>query len=85
MKSLRILFVILFLTALGQVQAHRLKREPIYILNGKAISKDEMNKINPSSIESINVLKGEKAIAKYGKKGKKGVVEIILKQPSSHN
>jgi hypothetical protein len=80
MKSLKILFAILFMTALGQVQAHRIKREPIYILNGKVISKDEMNKINPNTIESINVLKGEKAIAKYGKKGKKGVVEITSKQ-----
>jgi TonB-dependent SusC/RagA subfamily outer membrane receptor len=35
--------------------------------------------INPNDINSINVLKGPSAIAKYGEKGKNGVIEIITK------
>jgi len=54
-------------------------KEPIYIVNGKEISKDALKAISPKSIESINILKGETAINKYGDKGKNGVVEIFLK------
>ena len=57
--------------------------DPIYIINGKEISKSEMATITPISIYSINVLKGETAINKYGAKGKIGVVEIFLKAPAS--
>ena len=36
--------------------------------------------INPNKIDSISVLKDKKAINKYGKKAKNGVVEIYLKK-----
>ena len=39
-----------------------------------------MHSIDPSSIESINVLKDGSAKEKYGKKGKNGVIEIITKK-----
>jgi hypothetical protein len=39
-----------------------------------------MADINPNTIVSINVLKGESAIKKYGDKGTNGVVEITLKK-----
>lgn len=35
--------------------------------------------LDPNDISSINVLKGPSAIAKYGEKGKNGVIEIITK------
>jgi TonB-dependent SusC/RagA subfamily outer membrane receptor len=55
-------------------------KEPIYIVNGKEIPKDAALKaISPNSMKSINVLKGESAVNKYGDKGKNGVVEIFLK------
>tara|TARA_R110001583_G_scaffold145096_1_gene297131 strand:- start:81114 stop:82871 length:1758 start_codon:yes stop_codon:yes gene_type:complete len=54
--------------------------EPLYILNGKEISKKEMVKKNPEDIESINVLKGESAKDKYGDKGKNGVILITTKK-----
>ncbi len=41
----------------------------------------DMNKISPDNIQSINVLKGEKATAKYAEKGANGVVEITTKKP----
>lgn len=54
--------------------------EPIFILKGKEISKAAMQKINPDDIQAINVIKGEKAIQRYGEKGKNGIVEITLKE-----
>lgn len=51
----------------------------IYV-DGKQISQDEMNQIKPNDIESINVLKGESAIKKYGNKATEGVIEIIMKK-----
>ncbi|SDX38677.1 TonB protein C-terminal [Lutibacter oricola] len=54
--------------------------QALYILNGKETTKSVVDKINPDSIERIDVLKGNKAIEKYGEKGKNGVVEIVLKK-----
>lgn len=56
------------------------EKKPLYILEGLEISKEEMRKINPSTILKINVLKDESAIEKYGEKGNNGVVEITLKK-----
>ncbi|MDQ6761977.1 MAG: energy transducer TonB, partial [Bacteroidota bacterium] len=52
----------------------------IYSVNGKIISKEDVDKIPPQSIESINVLKDESAVQKYGEKGKNGAVEITTKK-----
>ena len=52
---------------------------PIYMLNGKEISKAEADKIEAANIASVHVYKGEQAIEKFGKKGKDGVIEIVLK------
>ncbi len=52
--------------------------QPIVVVNGE-ITSSSFNDIDPESIESMAVLKGEKAISKYGEKGKNGVVEISLK------
>ncbi|WP_339916329.1 M56 family metallopeptidase [Yeosuana marina] len=58
----------------------KLEKTPLYILDGKEITTDEMNDINPDKIDSISVLKGESATKKYGDKGKNGVVIITLKK-----
>jgi TonB-dependent SusC/RagA subfamily outer membrane receptor len=50
------------------------------ILDGKEVSEQEINAITPDKIQSINVLKGEAAIKKYGDKAKNGVVEITTKK-----
>jgi TonB-dependent SusC/RagA subfamily outer membrane receptor len=55
--------------------------KPLYIVDGKEWTGD-INAIAPSSIASINVLKGDLAQTKYGKKGENGVVEITLKKAS---
>ncbi|MGI0107952.1 M56 family metallopeptidase [Salinimicrobium sp. WS361] len=53
----------------------------LYVVNGKEMDKDfDPNSISPLNIESVMVLKGPKAIEKYGKKGSEGVIEIITKK-----
>ena len=54
--------------------------ETIYVLEGKVITKEEMNKIDPKQIKSIDVLKDEKAVAEFGEQGKNGVIKITLKK-----
>jgi hypothetical protein len=53
---------------------------PLFILDGKEITKEDMEKVNPDIIANVNVLKGEKAKEKYGDKAKDGVVEITTKK-----
>jgi TonB-dependent SusC/RagA subfamily outer membrane receptor len=55
---------------------------PLYILEGKEISEEEMKLIDPDKIESINVLKDKSAESLYGEKGKHGVIVITLKKRS---
>lgn len=60
------------------------KADPLIILDGEIMGRsreDITNTISPSSIESIHVLKGQKAIEKYGDQGQDGVIEIISKVP----
>lgn len=52
------------------------------IVDGKEY-KEDLNKIDPQTIQSVNVLKGPAATGKYGDKGKDGVIEITLKKPLS--
>ncbi|TCK68684.1 TonB-dependent receptor-like protein [Winogradskyella wandonensis] len=54
-------------------------KDPIYIINGKVASKKDLKKMNPNKIAEVSVIKGDKATALYGKKGKDGVVEIKTK------
>lgn len=45
--------------------------------------KEGLDKIDPNTIQSMNVLKGATATEKYGSKGAEGVIEIILKTPTT--
>lgn len=63
----------------------KLQNQPLFLVDGKELSKTEIDKIDPSTIESINVLKGDTAASKYGKKGLNGVVEITLKTGKSNH
>ncbi len=55
------------------------EKSPLFILNGKEISKKEMDELDSKSIEKVEVLKGDSATEKYGDKGKNGVVLITTK------
>ena len=57
-----------------------LEKTPLYILDGKEITQKEMNDIDPDTIDSLKVLKGESATKKYHDKGKNGVIVITLKK-----
>jgi hypothetical protein len=61
------------------------ENEPLFILNGKIISKKEINAVNPNEIESMEVYKGEEAQKLYGDKGKNGVIILKLIQPNDLN
>ncbi|NJB72540.1 hypothetical protein GGR42_003031 [Saonia flava] len=54
--------------------------EPLYIVDGKEVSKKEFKKLSKKDIATIDVSKGDAAHEKYGKKAKNGVVEIITKK-----
>ena len=55
-------------------------KNPLFFVDGKEIENGKMEDIDPNNIKSMNVLKGEMAIKKYGEKGKNGVIEIITKK-----
>jgi hypothetical protein len=56
------------------------KQKPIIILNGKKTEANfDISNIDVNQIETMKVLKGQKAIEKYGKEAENGVIEIITK------
>jgi TonB family protein len=57
-----------------------LKEEPLYILNGEETTSTIIIALNPNEIDNVSVLKKERALEKYGEKGRNGVVEVTLKE-----
>jgi TonB-dependent SusC/RagA subfamily outer membrane receptor len=53
--------------------------KPLFILDGKIVSSDISNNLNPNNIEKIDVLKGKNATDIYGKKAKNGAIVIVSK------
>lgn len=53
--------------------------KPLFLIDGKKASEEEMKALNPDSIDKIEILKGDKATEQYGKKAKDGVVLITTK------
>jgi len=54
----------------------------LIVVDGE-IAENGLNKTDPDEILSVSVLKDEAAIAKYGDKGKDGVIEITTKDPKN--
>ncbi|MAU27256.1 MAG: hypothetical protein CMH48_10025 [Muricauda sp.] len=52
----------------------------LYFIDGKKATAKEVEKLSSEEIETINVWKGDKAVKKFGKKAKDGVVEITTKK-----
>ncbi|MCB0375107.1 MAG: TonB-dependent receptor plug domain-containing protein, partial [Sinomicrobium sp.] len=50
--------------------------DPLVLIDGKESTKKQAEAMDPETIEKIEVLKGESATEKYGKKAKDGVVLI---------
>lgn len=58
--------------------------QPLFIVDGKRTSEEELQRINPKEIKSIDVLKNEASTSIYGEDGKNGVVLITMKKPAQH-
>lgn len=56
---------------------------PLYFVNGKEWSREDVSLIDPNRIKTIQVLKNEQALAKYGERGKKGVILIDTKSENA--
>lgn len=54
--------------------------QPIYYVNKKKVTKDQMMGLAPDNIESVKVFKGKKAIKLYGKEAINGVIVIETKE-----
>ncbi|MBK8928654.1 MAG: DUF4139 domain-containing protein [Chitinophagaceae bacterium] len=54
--------------------------EPLYIVNGSFVSKEDFSKISPQAIKSTEVLKRENATAIYGSVATNGAVVVTLKE-----
>lgn len=57
--------------------------KPLIIVDGKEVSSDSLKKIDSNNIESVTVLKDEKAIETYGEKGKNGVIVLKTKDENT--
>ncbi len=55
------------------------KAKPLYVVDGIVMDENEFQKINPSSIKKMEVLKGAAATAIYGSRGNNGAIVVTLK------
>ncbi|MFB6319741.1 TonB family protein [Saccharicrinis sp. FJH54] len=58
-------------------QAAPAKKYPLYVIDGKIVNDDI--KVNADNIESVRVIKGQKAIDKYGQRAVDGVIIFTTK------
>ena len=54
--------------------------KPLVYVDGKELPFENINKVDPKTIESMHVLKDKSAIEKYGEKAKDGVILITTKK-----
>lgn len=76
MKKLFIALTAILITA--SLVAQEANNDPLVIVNGVQTNL-KVNNLDPNTIESVNVLKGESATAIYGPAGKDGVIQIRTK------
>jgi len=60
-------------------------KAPLFIVNEKEITNEEMKQLKPENIDSLTVLKGESAVKAYGERATDGVIIITLKDYYSTN
>ena len=59
-------------------------KNTLYVVNRKIATNQQAKEVDPKDIESINVIKGDSAVKKYGEKGKNGVIEIITNKTNGN-
>jgi hypothetical protein len=64
---------------INHIQDEKTAIKPTFFVEGVKFTEKEMKTISPNDIESVSVLRGERAIKKYPDVGKDGVIEIKLK------
>jgi len=74
--------VVISIDAVGNAysKSEKAPSPSLVFIDGKESTMAEMNQIDPAKIEDVNILKDKKAIEKYGKKGKDGVILVSLKK-----
>lgn len=55
------------------------KSDLLYVVDGKRVSYRKFSALDVSTIKEINVLNGESAERKYGRRGRNGAVEVITR------
>lgn len=55
------------------------KSDQLYVVDGKRVSYRKFSALDVSTIKEINVLNGESAERKYGRRGRNGAVEVITR------
>ncbi len=69
-------------SAQRQMTVQKDEMKPLFVLDGEIIrdqaTKNKLAGVKTKYIESINVLKGEKAVSEYGSEAKNGVIEFQL-------
>ncbi|MBE9466357.1 TonB family protein [Dyadobacter subterraneus] len=63
-----------------KITAPAIDPNPLLVIDGKIAENQSIKDLDTDKIQSINVLKGQKAIAAYGKKGSNGVISIMTKK-----
>ncbi len=54
--------------------------EPLYVVNGSPMSKEEFSKLSPSAIKKIETLKSAAATSLYGARAASGAIVVTLKE-----
>ena len=54
--------------------------DPVYVVDGNIITRDQFNQINKQAIKSVSVLKEDKAAAIYGSRAAGGAIVVDLKK-----
>ena len=63
-----------------KITGSKIPQDLLLIVDGKEMENSELKQMNPDEIESITVLKDEKALQTYGAKAKNGVVLVTKKR-----
>ncbi len=61
---------------INQIKAFK---DVLILVDGKKLPRELLSKIDPQKISSVEVLKNESAVAKYGEEGKNGVILVSTK------
>jgi TonB-dependent SusC/RagA subfamily outer membrane receptor len=61
------------------VESETENEDPLYVVDGSPMNKEQFEKINPNDIKKMNVLKDDAATAIYGSRAANGAVVVELK------